>query len=269
MSHRVRAAPRRDTYTKSKEKPMKKRQEIRQALREANTGCLLMLIGVPGSFFALLAAIFLFIGFNEIYKQQQLITNAIAVQATIESSHVETSISSSGSGNASRTEYIPIVQYTYTIDNTNHTTHSVWPAPRAFSTQSEAAAIASQFKPSQIVTAHVDPANPASAYLLLRWSAAPYLAVAIAPPVVAFVIALGVLLAGYRNLLRAAIAAAASLTFTAATAAIAIPHFFQHVEPIAMTPALATISLAAIASLTPLAALAKARSLQRVLVSDA
>jgi len=230
-----------------------------------------MFIGVPGSFITLIACVFIYIGFSEIYKQERLLSTAVPVEAVIQAKRVETSTSSTGTGTSRSTHtiYIPIVEYTYTYEEQTHTGERLWPTPRSMNNSGDARAVIAPYVLGRTVTAYIDPDEPATAFLLKQWSAGPYLAVSVAPPIIAFVIALGILVAGYRNLFRAGIAVFASVTLTACTGAIAASHYFGHFEPVAMGPALAVIAGSAFASLAPLAAILKAMSLRGILLEDA
>lgn len=251
--------------------PRQSRKDFQEALKDVNAGCILMLIGVPGSFILIVAILFIAIGFREIYRQERLLTSAVPVEAVIQAKRVETSTSSTGTGTsrARHTIYIPIVEYTYTYEEQTHMGERLWPTPRSMNNSGDARAAIAPYVLGRSVTAYIDPDEPATAFLLKQWSAGPYLAVSVAPPLIACAVAFGILLAGYRNLFRAWIAVFASVTLTACTGVIAASHYFAHFEPVAMGPALAVIGVSALVSLAPLAAFLKARSLRRILVSDA
>jgi hypothetical protein len=95
-------------------------------------------------------------------QQGQAVDNAVTVQATVDSAHVER-IDSRRS-----IEYEPDIEYTYQYRGETYTNDQVFPGPtvRTYSDRSKAASVVRSYEPGTTVRAYVRPSAPGDAFLI-------------------------------------------------------------------------------------------------------
>ncbi|WP_251330843.1 DUF3592 domain-containing protein [Haloplanus pelagicus] len=95
-------------------------------------------------------------------QQGQAVNNAVTVQATVDSAHVER-IDSRRS-----IDYEPEIEYTYEYQGETYTSEQVFPGPtiRTYSDRSKAESVVRSFEPGTTVRAYVRPSTPGDAFLI-------------------------------------------------------------------------------------------------------
>jgi hypothetical protein len=100
------------------------------------------------------------------YQNEQLdVQEAVEVEGTVKSTGVE----EIGSPESSRSsvKYEPVVRYTYTFDDREYTSESVYPGPeKRFGLKEDARAVADQYTPGQTTTVYVNQQQPTRAFLI-------------------------------------------------------------------------------------------------------
>lgn len=133
--------------------------------------------------FILVAVCLFFIGMGTVQavRQERLLGRAVEVPGAITASRVQTSSFRSGSGRASggsrATTHRPIVEFTYLFDGREFTGDRVFPLPQSGGAE-WAERVAAGYSPGQSVTALVDPADPATAFLRRERVFGPYYGIA-------------------------------------------------------------------------------------------
>lgn len=115
-------------------------------------------------------------GAYDYVQQSDAVENAVEVDAEI----VETGVESSSTNRRSGVDYKPDVQFSYRYEGTSYTGTNIYPASTtpSYDTESAARSALDGYEPGEMVTAYVDPADPADAFLKNQTSNAPLLIVA-------------------------------------------------------------------------------------------
>lgn len=113
-------------------------------------------------FLLLLAVGLIAVGGYEYVQQEQAVENAVAVQATVDTAHVER-IDSRRS-----IDYEPDIEYTYRYRGEMYTSDQVFPGAtiRTYSDRSKARAIVRSYQPGTTVQAYVRPSDPDDGFLI-------------------------------------------------------------------------------------------------------
>jgi len=110
----------------------------------------------------ILAVILIGAGGYSYVQQGQAVDNAVAVQATVDSAHVERIDTRRG------IDYEPEIEYTYDYRAETYTSEQVFPGPtsRTYSDRSKAQSVVRSYEPGTTVRAYVRPSAPSDAYLI-------------------------------------------------------------------------------------------------------
>ncbi|MFC7097696.1 DUF3592 domain-containing protein [Halobaculum marinum] len=105
-------------------------------------------------------------------QQSDAVADAVDVDAVV----VETGVEATSTGSAGA-DYRPTVEFTYEYDGESYTSTNVFPSTTSptYDTESAARDVLADYESGDSVSAHVDPADPDSAFLLDRTSNAPLL----------------------------------------------------------------------------------------------
>jgi hypothetical protein len=172
-------------------------KRIKESLLTSNVGGLLAFVLVFGVPIAGLGGFFVCMGQSTMYRQARLNNMAISVPATIVLSNVRRSTTKTGPETGSTTtSYWADIEFTYKYQNRTRTSDRVWPVGEA-GNETVMQVVVERYPKGAQVSAFVDPDDPAMAFLEKRWSAMPYVSVAIGSLPAVFVIVLGIWLTGW------------------------------------------------------------------------
>jgi hypothetical protein len=237
---------------------MAKLSERQEAMVEGRMGCVAAIVGVMMLPFVVICAIFLTLGVSQMLTQARMNSAAVPIEARVLSAELgRTTTGSSGRG---RTLWIPEIRYEYTVDGQRFESDSYWAVAGSMDSKSGADAIVARHAPGIVVTAHVDPTDPARSMLAVRWDSKPYAGAAWGLLCLELLLAMLTVIVGWRWI---GIAAPAAFLVSAAGVAGAgglVWHWMEFVPP-ADRPVwmLSVIAGAGGASLLPTAALFPAR----------
>ena len=225
--------------------------DLLTAFREGRTGCLSAILLPPTLLIGAIAIFFIVHGAGEIETQRRLMHSAIEVEATIQNTRVERSVSSHGTGaqRSTSVSYIPHVEYSYTHGGRAHMATGIWPVPESFSDRAEAQAAISRYRPGQKLPAFVDPDDPERAYLEARWSGGPHAAVGVGGAALCFLASIHLLVLGWRSVRAAKILLVVALAALWTPVAIAATAYLEDLDSFGPVPAVLTTGAAALAAL--------------------
>lgn len=139
-----------------------------------------LIIFLAGSFgLALLG-----VGFAEFFQQRRLLASSHPVQAEI----IESSVRCVDASAARAGAYCAAVRFRYRFDGAEYESDRLYPTfiRPGYETSASAAADLAPFPPRASVVAHVDPEDPAHAFLVLRGTSMPLMCIVLGlviPPV--------------------------------------------------------------------------------------
>jgi hypothetical protein len=140
----------------------------------------------------LLATALIGVGGYSYIQQGQAVTDAVTVQATVDSARVER-IDSRRS-----IDYEPDIRYTYRYEGETYTSDQVFPGPtiRTYSDRSNAQSIVASYEPGTRVQAYVRPSAPGDAFLIRQRTPWPVRSLAVGTVSLGIVVLAGL---GHRN----------------------------------------------------------------------
>jgi hypothetical protein len=134
-----------------------------------------------------LAVVLIGAGGYSYVQQGQAVDNAVTVQATVDSAHVDRLDAGRG------IDYEPYIEYTYDYQGETYTSEQVFPGPtvRTYSDRSKAQSVVRSYEPGTTVRAYVRPSAPSDAYLTRERTPWPPRAVAIGGVLLGIVVLAG------------------------------------------------------------------------------
>lgn len=135
----------------------------------------------------LLAVGFITFGGYDYVQQERAVDNAVAVQASVDSAHVE-QVDSRRS-----IDYEPDIEYTYRYRGETYTSDQVFPGTtiRTYSDRSKAQSIVQSYRPGTTVRAYVHPSDPDDGFLIRERTPWPVRAIAIGSVLLGVVVLAG------------------------------------------------------------------------------
>lgn len=165
-------------------------------------------------------------GWNLILEQHRLLSTARETEAVIVASEVEWH---PGPANDQKAEYLPIVRFSYSVDNKTHESSTVSPA-RSAGRHGWAEEIVRRFPTGKKTTAYYDPTDPATAFLLKKYLPDPYLLTAFASLFAGFAVVFPASFFWPWPRVRAGMALSAALVYELTLLAV-VKHYFDHAAP--------------------------------------
>jgi hypothetical protein len=108
-------------------------------------------------------------GWTEYQNQQSDLEEAVQIEGTIESTEIDEERTDSGSTEGVNYNYEAIVRYTYSYEEQQYTSESLYPGPDgSFNSRGKAEDIISQYSSGQETTVYVNQEDPSRAFLIER-----------------------------------------------------------------------------------------------------